>query len=65
MIFDVFIICILCGVLIFLIYLVHKIGYKDGFTDAWCYKRDDLDRVVFKPYAEEIRKNKKNRKEKK
>lgn len=62
--FDIFIICILCGILAFLVYLAHKAGYKDGFADAMCYKRDDLERIVFKPYVEEIKYGKKKNRKK-
>lgn len=61
MIFDIFLICILCGLLIFAVYIAHDLGYKDGFNDGLCYKHDEYEQVVFKSRVKKIRNGKKGK----
>lgn len=55
MIFDIFMICVLCGLLVFAVYMAHSLGYKSGFNDGLCYKHDEYEQIVFKSRVKKIK----------
>ena len=48
-------ICVLCGLLVFAIYMAHNLGYKSGFNDGLCYKHDEYEQIVFKSRVKKIK----------
>lgn len=52
-------ICILCGLLVFAVYIAHDLGYKDGFNDGLRYKHDELEQIVFKSKVKRINERRK------
>ena len=55
MMFDIFMICVLCGLLVFAVYIAHNLGYKSGFNDGLCYKHDEYEQIVFKSRVKKIK----------
>ena len=48
-------ICVLCGLLVFAVYMAHNLGYKSGFNDGLCYKHDEYEQIVFKSRVKKIK----------
>ena len=63
--FDFFIISCLTLFVIFLIYVAHKTGYKDGFNDGIKYEDEEYEQVLFSPYVKQLKKYKNNNKKEK
>ena len=55
MIFNFFMICVLCGLLVFAVYMAHNLGYKSGFNDGLRYKHDEYEQIVFKSRVKKIK----------
>lgn len=55
MIFDIFMICVLCGLLVFAVYIAHNLGYKSGFDDGLRYKHDECEQIIFKSRVKKIK----------
>ena len=55
MIFNFFMICVLCGLLVFAVYMAHNLGYKSGFNDGLRYKYDEYEQIVFKSRVKKIK----------